>query len=107
MFYNTGFSLQSLKSKDSHDNQSSIFSKGYIHKPTALQGTESIDGIHKIDIKELVSKRSKKKTPDQNLMIPPYTLKYDTSNSLLKVNPYSKFTNVQGFNQYAEGSALS
>ena len=74
----------------------------------ALQGTESIDGIHKINIKELVSKKSKKKTPEQsNLIIPPYTLKYDSTNSLLKINPYSKFTNVQGFNQYADSSALS
>ena len=38
-------------------------------------------------------------------MIPPYTIKYDNSNSMLKENPYSKFqTNVQAFNHYAEGS---
>ena len=63
MFYNPSFSLQSLKSKESSDNGNQYF-KGYIHKPMALQGTESIDGIHKINLKELVSKKSKKRTPE-------------------------------------------
>lgn len=66
-------------------------------------GFESIDGIKKIQFNELGG-ASKKNNSEKVGVIPPYTLK-GNSNSLLKMNPYQKFTDkgitISGFDKYA------
>jgi hypothetical protein len=75
----------------------------------APMGFESIDGIKKISFNELGGGAKKKGNSEKMGVIPPYTLK-GNSNSLLKMNPYQKFTdkgiNISGFDKYAKKSHL-
>ena len=68
-------------------------------------GFESIDGIKKIQFHELGgASKIKAQNSEKVGIIPPYTLK-GNSNSLLKMNPYQKFTDkditISGFDKYA------